>query len=914
MKKTIVSLPLFLSCVVLFAQPNSFQSTGIGGGGALYSPSFNPANPNEIFMGCDMTELFHTSDQGESWGERPFSEIQGGVWSEMQYTNDPNIRYCVSHAAVNNVDKIRPMKSTDGGATWTPISPNVLLEQGNINSIYADYDNPNRLVLNDYSRIFYSSDGGATFTLLYTTGSSGIHVAGVFFDGSNIYICREDGIFYSTDNGATFSMLPVTGFLTAGEKIKSFAAAKTGTAIKFECLTAVRVWAGVRRGSTYWADMKGIYTMNNVSGTWQPHLAGINSYDYVNWLGMARTDTSTVYSAGGNYYLFPIVMKSVNQGAWQHTFFTTNNANISTGWAGHQGDGTWDYGSAPQGFQVCPTDASKVIFTDLGFSHLTTNGGTSWKQTYLSTANQNPAGAPTPKYKKYAGNGLQNTSCWDLLWLSNNDILAGFTDIRGLITSDAGATWKFLPVLDNSVFKAVKNTDGKVYIATSSVHDLYQSNRIYDAQIDAGDGAIYVSTNNGAAFSVLKDFNHPLVWIAIDPTNSNRMYASVLHSDTNIGGVWVTSDLQNGTTATWTKLAAPAGANGHPYNIRVLNDGNLVVSFSARVPTTTSQFTATSGIFYYETATQTWSDRSHPHMKYWTKDVVLDPNDASQNTWYGCVFQGWGSVAVQGTGGLFKTTDRGLTWTKISTEFRVNSATVAPNNPNILYYTTETKGLWYSTNVTSSTPTFSVVSSYPFRQPMRTFFNPNNQDEVWITSFGAGMKFGTSILPLAIQLFDFKGVVEKNKALLNWEINDTKSLKQFEIEKSSDGTHFEKIGNVSFSKQTNYEFKDFLFQKSAFYRLKIMENDGHFTYSKIIFLVKEYPDEIVVYPNPTTGILTSRLSEFETLPTLAYTLYNSVGQVVLQGETLPEQIDLQGFMNGIYFLKVGEKKIKIVKE
>jgi len=37
-----------------------------------------------------------------------------------------------------------------------------------------------------------------------------------------------------------------------------------------------------------------------------------------------------------------------------------------------------------------------------------------------------------------------------------------------------------------------------------------------------------------------------------------------------------------------------------------------------------------------------------------------------------------------------------------------------------------------------------LVKSYPFRQPERVFFNPYNQSEVWVTSFGNGMKVGTS--------------------------------------------------------------------------------------------------------------------------------------------------------------------------
>ena len=35
------------------------------------------------------------------------------------------------------------------------------------------------------------------------------------------------------------------------------------------------------------------------------------------------------------------------------------------------------------------------------------------------------------------------------------------------------------------------------------------------------------------------------------------------------------------------------------------------------------------------------------------------------------------------------------------------------------------------------------VQSYPFHQPERVFFNPFNTQEVWVTSFGNGMKMGT---------------------------------------------------------------------------------------------------------------------------------------------------------------------------
>jgi hypothetical protein len=296
-------LPLF--SININAQPTTWTTTGIGGGGALYSPSINPANPNEIYMGCDMTELFQTTNQGATWTEKPFQQIQGGLYSEVQFTQDPTIRYCINHAAKDNVDKVRPFKSDDGGTTWYPlIAP--LDPASPVVRLFADYKSPSRVVLVDYGQIFFSTNGGGAFTRIFQTANStiGNHVAGVCFDGLSVYICCEDGIFYSNDNGTSWQWL-VTDGIASGDKILSFTYARTGNALKFVCLTANRVWAGIRPGSTYWASMRGIFTMSNVNGHWTPRTTGINSPagDFVVWLGMAQNDTSTVYAAGGDAYL-----------------------------------------------------------------------------------------------------------------------------------------------------------------------------------------------------------------------------------------------------------------------------------------------------------------------------------------------------------------------------------------------------------------------------------------------------------------------------------------------------------------------------------------------------------------------------------------------------------------------------------
>src|SRR5207247_1966626 len=80
-----------------------------------------------------------------------------------------------------------------------------------------------------------------------------------------------------------------------------------------------------------------------------------------------------------------------------------------------------------------------------------------------------------------------------------------------------------------------------------------------------------------------------------------------------------------GTSATWTKLAAPPRTQGHAYNIYVLNDGTLVASYSARIAA--NDFQPSSGVFVSTNDGTNWVDRSASGMQYYTKDLTIDPND-----------------------------------------------------------------------------------------------------------------------------------------------------------------------------------------------------------------------------------------------------------------------------------------------
>jgi hypothetical protein len=295
----------------------------------------------------------------------------------------------------------------------------------------------------------------------------------------------------------------------------------------------------------------------------------------------------------------------------------------------------------------------------------------------------------------------------------------------------------------NTTYHIIEDpTTGNLYAATSSVHDIYEPRpaRLNDSVIDSGEGYVIMSSDKGQSWQLLKDLSHPVIWLAMDPSDSDTLYASVVHSTE--GGIYVTHNLSSGTSAVWTKLNSPARTEGHPFNIHVLNDGSLLVSYSARLDAS-GAFTESSGVFISSDGGSTWEDRSHTNMRRWTKDIVVDPNDSSQKTWYAAVFGHWGTAPID-VGGLYRTTDQGLNWTRISTLERVESCTIHPDNSNVLYLSTETQGLWRTENLGSATPTFTQVEAYPFKQPVRIFFNPYNHDEIWATSYGGGLRVQAS--------------------------------------------------------------------------------------------------------------------------------------------------------------------------
>ena len=109
--------------------------------------------------------------------------------------------------------------------------------------------------------------------------------------------------------------------------------------------------------------------------------------------------------------------------------------------------------------------------------------------------------------------------------------------------------------IDDFYNKGYIRADGR------NIHDMYQSTRLADNILDNADaeGKLLYSGDNGATWQLLHAFGHPVFWIALDPNDPNRAYASVIHynNGAGTGGVYRTDNLLAPGGSIWTPLPDP---------------------------------------------------------------------------------------------------------------------------------------------------------------------------------------------------------------------------------------------------------------------------------------------------------------------------------------------------------------------
>ena len=158
---------------------------------------------------------------------------------------------------------------------------------------------------------------------------------------------------------------------------------------------------------------------------------------------------------------------------------------------------------------------------------------------------------------------------------------------------------------------------------------------------------------------------------------------------------------------------------------------------------------------------------------------------------------------------------------------------------------------------------------------------------------------------------------------LQWNTSNEIDMGHFEVERSTDGINFRKLGKLlakgDVNVKTEYTYLDILADKgSNFYRLVIIDKDGNFTYSKVITIsVEKGISLFVVYPNPFGKKVLVRFNS-DGPDQAVMNIINSEGKLITtqtdpvqKGENKLAIRNVDNLPGGIYFLELITKDKRI---
>lgn len=177
----------------------------------------------------------------------------------------------------------------------------------------------------------------------------------------------------------------------------------------------------------------------------------------------------------------------------------------------------------------------------------------------------------------------------------------------------------------------------------------------------------------------------------------------------------------------------------------------------------------------------------------------------------------------------------------------------------------------------------------------------------------------TNTLPLSIASLRAE---EKNGSVnVQWKVANEADILSYQVEKSQNGSDFSVLGIVRAKTATgegNYTYLDSNPAVTNYYRIKLNGTNGETKYSFVVKVQLQTTGEsISAYPNPVSGNLFSLQFTNKARGTYRVTLYNTVGQILLQkavqhyGGSATEMISLgEGLSTGTYYVEVNDPSEK----
>jgi hypothetical protein len=258
----------------------------------------------------------------------------------------------------------------------------------------------------------------------------------------------------------------------------------------------------------------------------------------------------------------------------------------------------------------------------------------------------------------------------------------------------------------------------------------------------------------------------------------------------------------------------------------------------------------------------------------------------------------------------------------ITTDFLKSNATGSPQTVEI------TTRVGAGAEVTQGTQSIAAGTTGTVNIPfVLNTVNNNETTVIRIYAFGGTNGSATFRLtgtltfngsaPLPITLISFKAnITENQQTVLKWATASEKDNDYFEIERSKNALDFESVGKIkgkgTIDLRNDYTFTDESPLKGInYYRLKQVDFDGQFSYTRAESVIRDGDGSISLYPNPTANILKINFEDTEQIENT--TIYNMMGRVVKTISGNQGKYEISELPQGKYILQIGLSDGRIIR-
>jgi len=729
---------------------------GPGGGGAMFHVTISPHDPNEVLLSCDMTGAYISHDGGHQW--RMFN-LRGTVHF---FVFDP----AQAHTLYAATDVL--WRSIDDGTTWQLLWPH----PSNVRAIRMDSDHADETLIASPnsigkivalaidptdSRILYaaatkdnrtalvvSHDGGLTWQRLVPLPEEPLRI---WIDPNSREVSRD---LYIADThtihvrirgrwqhrtpprGTTFTDVSA-GFAATGSPtlyaVSQFAHSSSGLLVSTD-------------GGLNWnaAAFPGIGARLRAVATSLRHPGvAYASYSHLELNGKILQGVARTPDSGHSWEL-----------VWSSTP-SVEAANVRDAWIA--GAMTPEWTEEPLSLTVDDRDPNLAYATDLGRTLASTDGGATWTAHYSSLASDSSEASPT-----WTSTGLDVTTTYGHLFdpFDQRRRFILTTDIGLFRSEDSGHSW--VRSVDG-VPDRWRNTTyslafdpaipGKMWAAMSDVHDLPRPKMWRHTDTSSYVGGICISTDGGRTWQPSSEGlpltapTHILLDPASPPGRRTLWIATMGH------GVYRSID----DGYTWLAVnQGMAGPNPLAWRLARASDGTLYALIARRSEDGSAGNSGDGALYRSQDRGDSWSPIALPGGANAPNGMAIDPNDPQRlylALWaratpnqavppHTTANRSFVPLIMNGeAGGIALSTDAGRTWRWVLQRDRhIYDVTIDPRDPSILYASGFESSAWISRDRGEH---WRRIPAYNFKWSHRVLPDPEDPNEVYITTFGGGV-------------------------------------------------------------------------------------------------------------------------------------------------------------------------------